>query len=76
MIAILRTGRIKAVLDVFETEPLPQESELWDLENVTITPHVSGHSLIEEICEEFILNYGKWTRGECLQGLVDRNKGY
>lgn len=40
---LLRTGRIAgALLDVFETEPLPPESPLWELENVLITPHVSG----------------------------------
>lgn len=31
-----------ALLDVFETEPLPADSEVWDLDNVLITPHVSG----------------------------------
>lgn len=31
-----------AGLDVFETEPLPKDDELWNLDNVYITPHVSG----------------------------------
>lgn len=31
-----------AALDVFEEEPLPKESPLWDFENVLITPHISG----------------------------------
>lgn len=33
-----------AVLDVFETEPLPADSPLWDEENITVTPHISGLS--------------------------------
>jgi glyoxylate/hydroxypyruvate reductase A len=73
---VLKTGRMKAVLDVFEMEPLSPESELWDLENVIITPHVSGISIPEEICEEFIRNYRRWVKGKTLIGLVDRNKGY
>jgi len=72
----LKNRKIKAVLDVFEEEPLSKESELWNLENVIITPHVSGINLPEEICEEFVQNYEKWVRGEPLTNLVDREKGY
>ncbi|MEF3403107.1 hydroxyacid dehydrogenase [Agromyces sp. CCNWLW203] len=38
----LRTGRIRAILDVTEPEPLPPTSELWQLPNVTLTPHLAG----------------------------------
>lgn len=38
----LKTGRISAYLDVYEEEPLSTESELLDLENVLLTPHISG----------------------------------
>jgi len=76
LIKNLKAGSIRAVLDVFEEEPLPPESELWDLENVIITPHVSGINLPEEICEEFIRNYERWVRGKPLMNLVDREKGY
>jgi glyoxylate/hydroxypyruvate reductase A len=72
----LKNRKIKAILDVFEEEPLSKESELWGLENVIITPHVSGINLPEEICEEFIRNYERWVKGESLHGLVDRMKGY
>ena len=73
---VLKRKRMRAVLDVFETEPLPPESELWSLENVIITPHISGINIPEEICEEFIENYKRWVKGKPLIGLVDRNKGY
>lgn len=73
---VLKAGRMKAVLDVFETEPLSEESELWSLENVIVTPHVSGINIPDEICEEFIRNYRRWVKGKSLIGLVDRDKGY
>jgi phosphoglycerate dehydrogenase-like enzyme len=76
LLSVLKTKRIKAVLDVFEDEPLPKESELWSLENVIITPHVSGINIPEEICEEFVRNYERWVKREPLIGLVDREKGY
>jgi glyoxylate/hydroxypyruvate reductase A len=76
LLNVLKAKRIKVVLDVFEDEPLPEESELWSLENVIITPHVSGINIPEEICEEFVRNYERWAKGEPLIGLVDRQKGY
>ena len=76
LLNVLKAKRIRAVLDVFEDEPLSKESELWGLENVIITPHVSGINMPEEICEEFVRNYERWVKGEPLFGLVDRQKGY
>lgn len=42
LIAELRTGRIEAVLDVTDPEPLPPDSPLFDLPNVQLTPHIAG----------------------------------
>lgn len=77
--AALRDGEIRgAGLDVFREEPLPPESLLWALENVLITPHVSGQSgrywdreleLIEE-------NIRRYRAGEPLRNRVDKSRGY
>ncbi|WP_175638154.1 D-2-hydroxyacid dehydrogenase [Metabacillus schmidteae] len=43
LMEVLKANRsLHAVLDVFETEPLPKTHPLWDMENVTVTPHLSG----------------------------------
>ena len=45
LVAALTTGHVAAAaLDVFEQEPLPPESPLWDLPNVIITPNIGGRS--------------------------------
>ena len=45
LIAQCRSGKISfAALDVFEEEPLPQTNPLWELDNVLITPHISGNT--------------------------------
>lgn len=56
LITALQQRRIRgAALDVFETEPLPGESPLWDLSNVIITPHMSGSTpRYWERCAELI----------------------
>ncbi|MCI0582088.1 MAG: 2-hydroxyacid dehydrogenase [Chloroflexi bacterium] len=40
----LRAGRLRAALDVHETEPLPADHPLWDLPNVLVSPHMAGES--------------------------------
>ncbi len=62
----LQTGKIRAaVSDVFYTEPLPETSPLWDLENMVITPHVCGRSpnYMNRAMEIIDHNLGVYTTG-------------
>ena len=62
LVQALEEERIRgAVLDVFEEEPLPDESRLWTLPNVIITPHNSGLSLPEDIVAIFADNYRRFV---------------
>lgn len=79
LIAALREKKIAgAVLDVFEDEPLPPESPLWDLENVFITPHVSGNfeQYVERVGTQFAENLFRYLRNEALMNVVDKKMGY
>ncbi|MFD1717330.1 hydroxyacid dehydrogenase [Georgenia deserti] len=67
------TGRIDAILDVTDPEPLPADSPLHALENVVITPHIAG-SLGEEarrMSDHAIDELGRWLAGEPLVGRLD-----
>ena len=67
-----------AALDVTDPEPLPKDSELWDLENVSITPHVSGLGTLYAERSFAILeeNLTRFEQGRGLINVVDREKGY
>jgi phosphoglycerate dehydrogenase-like enzyme len=67
-----------AALDVFETEPLPPESPLWDMANVIITPHCSSvyDGWEQRSIDMFCDNIDRWRRGEKLHNIVDPRRGY
>jgi phosphoglycerate dehydrogenase-like enzyme len=79
LVAALREGRIAgAGLDVFEDEPLPADSPLWEMEKVIVTAHYSGEtpSYGERLWAIFLDNLGRYARGEPLRNVVDRSAGY
>ena len=65
-----------AVLDVFETEPLPPDHPLWAMPNVVITPHISGPSGPAEIAPVFNDNLRRYLAGQKLRYVVDRSRAY
>lgn len=68
-----------AVLDVFETEPLPEDHPFWELPNCTVSPHMSSLSdqYIKRSLDIMDTNLDKWVAGEKdLINQVDLTKGY
>jgi phosphoglycerate dehydrogenase-like enzyme len=69
-----------AALDVFEVEPLPQTSPLWDMENVLISPHCTDRTTdpdwLELSMRFFVENFGRYEKGQALENVVDKKAGY
>ena len=64
-----------AYLDVFEQEPLPTSSPLWDMDNLIITPHASDNIVDwpQRCAALFVENFHRWNKGETLLNLVSAN---
>ncbi|MFL5646129.1 MAG: D-2-hydroxyacid dehydrogenase [Chloroflexota bacterium] len=76
LLEALRERRLAgAVLDVFGEEPLPPDSPWWDVPNVIVTPHASGHTL--RFFDELVIeNVRRYLAGEPLLNPVDPERGY
>lgn len=79
LIEALQKGNIRGVaLDVFEEEPLPKDSPLWEMDNVIITPHNSWISEMRNERRYNIIyeNLKRFITSEKLMNIVDIDKGY
>jgi glyoxylate/hydroxypyruvate reductase len=77
ILACLDDGTLRAAtLDVFETEPLPDDSALWSHPRVTVTPHNAAVSEPEATARYIVDQIRRFERGEPLQNVVDPGRGY
>ena len=79
LIRALQEGQIAgAGLDVFEEEPLPEDSPLWEIKNVIVTAHYSGDTphYDARALEIFLENLRRYEAGEELTHVVDKRRGY
>jgi len=79
LVNALRAGKLAgAGLDVFEEEPLPETSPLWELENVILTPHLAGVTPLyyERTAALFADNLDRFLAGRPLDNRFDPARGY
>jgi phosphoglycerate dehydrogenase-like enzyme len=81
LLALMQSGHLAgAALDVFEREPLPVGSPMWDCPRLLITTHIAGNMTLDytvnRIVEMFLEDFGRYCAGMPLAHLVDREKGY
>jgi phosphoglycerate dehydrogenase-like enzyme len=65
-----------AVLDVFQDEPLPENSPLWNVPGLIVTAHIAARSEPRDIAGIFRENYRRYVAGEPLKYRIDFERGY
>jgi len=63
-------------LDVFEQEPLPVASALWEHERVTLTPHIASESDNRALTKYIAEQIKRHEAGLALENVIDNTKGY
>ena len=73
----LNDGRLAgAALDVFDEEPVPEDSPLWEAANLSITAHIAAVSYTSLIVPIFIENYQRYVNQQPLEHVIDFDAGY
>jgi len=77
LIDLLDDGHLaSATLDVFRDEPLPADHPFWHHPRITITPHVSAITVVEDSIAQVVAKMRRLERGETVTGVVHRARGY
>ncbi|MEG3617116.1 glyoxylate/hydroxypyruvate reductase A [Magnetovibrio sp. PR-2] len=77
LIACLQNEYIRAAaLDVFETEPLPENHAFWTMPNVTVTPHIASVTDPNSAAQIIAEGLRAWDDGQTPDNLVDIQQGY
>lgn len=77
LIAALDSGHLSgATLDVFHTEPLPQDHPYWEHPKVVMTPHIASMTIPETASAEVVRQIKRFEAGEALEHTGDLSKGY
>lgn len=79
LLKALRDGKIAgAALDVFTEEPLSEYSPFWDLDNVIVSPHMSGdfHEHLDVVAAAFLENLKRYRSGEPMLNIIDKRAGF
>lgn len=77
LLAALNDGQLSAaVLDVCETEPLPQGHPFWTHPDIVLTPHIASMTQPDGAVEAVLENLRRHREGLPLLGLIDRQRGY
>ncbi|MEU0145307.1 hydroxyacid dehydrogenase [Streptomyces sp. NPDC006288] len=73
---VLRTGRIRAVLDVTDPDPLPEDHPLWDCDNAIITPHLAGSqgNELRRLADLAVGEVARWAAGDGFAHPVRRER--
>ena len=77
LLAALDSGQVaNATLDVFRTEPLPQDHPFWTHPQITVTPHIAADTRPHSAARVLVENIRRSEAGAPLLHLVDRALGY